>query len=182
MLQVRTSVEERVFGEGHFLRPNFVQTHRCSNVLIEGVTILQSPMWVIHPILSTNVTVRGITMRSLSTNNDGCNPKNCCDVLIEDCVFETGDNCIAIKSGRDRVPAPPFLIAVNNRGTRIHLQDPGHDLGRGSGNIGKRRDAETGGRRPSSHPVARAAMAIAATEDGSGTTVTLTVAAGDGVL
>lgn len=90
-----------MFGEGHFLRPNFVQTYRCTNVLIEGVTILQSPMWVIHPILSTNVTVRGITVRSLGTNNDGCNPESCCDVLIEDCTFETGDDCIAIKSGRN---------------------------------------------------------------------------------
>ena len=96
-----TPVAERVYGEGHFLRPNFIQPYRCKNVLIEGVTILNSPMWEIHPVLCTNVTVRGVSVRSLGTNNDGCDPESCRDVLIEDCVFETGDDCIAIKSGRN---------------------------------------------------------------------------------
>jgi unsaturated rhamnogalacturonyl hydrolase len=94
-------VAERVYGDGHFLRPNFIQPYRCKNVLIEGVTIINSPMWEIHPVLCTNVTVRGVTVRSLGTNNDGCDPESCRDVLIEDCVFETGDDCIAIKSGRN---------------------------------------------------------------------------------
>ena len=94
-------VAQRVFGEGHFLRPNFIQPYRCKNVLIEGVTIINSPMWEIHPVLCTNVTVRGVTMRSLGTNNDGCDPECCRDVLIEDCLFDTGDDCIAIKCGRN---------------------------------------------------------------------------------
>jgi polygalacturonase len=94
-------VQERVFGEGSYLRPNFIQPYRCRNVLIEGVTIINSPMWEIHPVLCTNVTVRGVTVRSLGTNNDGCDPESCRDVLIEDCLFETGDDCIAIKSGRN---------------------------------------------------------------------------------
>ena len=96
-----TPVAERVYGDGHFLRPNFIQPYRCKNVLIEGVTILNSPMWEIHPVLCTNVIVRGVSIRSLGTNNDGCDPESCRDVLIEDCVFETGDDCIAIKSGRN---------------------------------------------------------------------------------
>jgi unsaturated rhamnogalacturonyl hydrolase len=94
-------VEQRVFGEGHFLRPSFIEPCRCKNVLIEGVTILNSPMWEIHPTLCTNVTVRGVTVRSLGSNNDGCDPESCHNVLIEDCVFQTGDDCIAIKSGRN---------------------------------------------------------------------------------
>src|SRR4051812_9259433 len=80
-------VAERVYGEGQFLRPNFLQPYHCQNVLIEGVTIINSPMWEIHPVLCTNVTVRGVTVRSLGTNNDGCDPESCRDVLIEDCVF-----------------------------------------------------------------------------------------------
>ena len=96
-----TPVAERIYGEGHFLRPNFIQPYRCKNVLIEGVTIVNSPMWEIHPVLCTNVTVRGVNVRSLGTNNDGCDPESCRDVLIEDCTFETGDDCIAIKSGRN---------------------------------------------------------------------------------
>jgi unsaturated rhamnogalacturonyl hydrolase len=109
-------VQERVYGEGHFLRPNFIQPYRCKNVLIEGVTIINSPMWEIHPVLCTNVTVRGVTVRSLGTNNDGCDPESCRDVLIEDCVFETGDDCIAIKSGRNndgrRVGVPSENIVI----------------------------------------------------------------------
>jgi unsaturated rhamnogalacturonyl hydrolase len=109
-------VAERVYGDGHFLRPNFIQPYRCKNVLIEGVTIINSPMWEIHPVLCTNVIVRGVTVRSLGTNNDGCDPESCRDVLIEDCVFETGDDCIAIKSGRNNdgrrvgVPSENILI------------------------------------------------------------------------
>ena len=93
-------VEQRVFGQGHFLRPNFVQPYRCRNVLIEGVTIRNSPMWELNPVLCSNVTVRGVTISSHGPNNDGCDPESCRDVLIEDCIFDTGDDCIAIKSGR----------------------------------------------------------------------------------
>jgi unsaturated rhamnogalacturonyl hydrolase len=111
-----TPVAERVYGEGSFLRPNFIQPYRCKNVLIEGVTIVNSPMWEIHPVLCTNVTVRGIAIHSLGTNNDGCDPESCRDVLIEDCVFETGDDCIAIKSGRNndgrRVGVPCENVVV----------------------------------------------------------------------
>jgi unsaturated rhamnogalacturonyl hydrolase len=109
-------VQQRVYGEGHFLRPNFIQPYRCKNVLIEGVSIVNSPMWEIHPVLCTNVTVRGITVRSLGTNNDGCDPESCWDVLIEECTFETGDDCIAIKSGRNnygrRVAVPCENIVI----------------------------------------------------------------------
>ena len=92
---------ERVFGEGSFLRPNFIQPYRCENVLIDGVTIVNSPMWEVHPVLCTNVTIRGLTIRSHGPNNDGCDPESCRDVLIERCAFDTGDDCIALKSGRN---------------------------------------------------------------------------------
>ncbi len=111
-------VEQRVFGEGDFLRPNFIQPYRCENVLIEGITVINSPMWEIHPVLSRNVTVRGVTVISHGSNNDGCNPESSKDVLIEDCHFDTGDDCIAIKSGRNndgrRVNVPSENIVVRN--------------------------------------------------------------------
>jgi unsaturated rhamnogalacturonyl hydrolase len=111
-------VPERVFGDGHKLRPNFIQPYRSRNILIEGVTINDSPMWEIHPVLCTNVTVRGVTVVSHGPNNDGCNPESCRDVLIENCVFDTGDDCIAIKSGRNddgrRVATPSENIVVRN--------------------------------------------------------------------
>jgi polygalacturonase len=94
-------VPERVFGEGSNLRPNFIQPYRCQNVLIEGVTIVNSPMWEVHPVLCANVTVRNVSINSHGPNNDGCDPESCRDVLIEGCTFHTGDDCIALKSGRN---------------------------------------------------------------------------------
>ncbi len=94
-------VYERIFGEGHYLRPSFFQPFGCSNVLLEGITILDSPFWVIHPVYCDNVIVRGVTVKSYNTNNDGCDPESSSNVLVEECIFATGDDAIAIKSGRD---------------------------------------------------------------------------------
>ncbi len=111
-------VGERIFGEGSYLRPNFVQLYRCRNVLIDGITLHNSPMWQIHPVLCTNVTVRGVRAISHGPNNDGCNPESSRDVLIEDCLFDTGDDCIAIKSGRNRdgrrIGVPSENIIIRN--------------------------------------------------------------------
>jgi polygalacturonase len=109
-------VRARTFGEGRYLRPQFIQPYRCQNVLIEGVTIRNSPMWEIHPVLCTNVTVQDVKIVSHGPNNDGCDPESCTDVLIKDCYFDTGDDCIAIKSGRNadgrRVNAPSANIVI----------------------------------------------------------------------
>jgi len=94
-------VEQRVFGEGHYLRPNFIQPYRCTNVLIEDVRIRRSPMWELNPVLCRNVTMRNVDIDTHGPNNDGCDPESCTDVLVEGCVFNTGDDCIAIKSGRN---------------------------------------------------------------------------------
>ncbi|MGW8949524.1 glycoside hydrolase family 28 protein [Streptomyces sp. NPDC055709] len=95
-------VKERVFGGGHHLRPNLIQFYECRDVLIEGVTVKDSPMWNIHPVLCRNVTVRKVTVESPNgPNNDGCNPESCSHVLIQDCTFNTGDDCIAFKAGRN---------------------------------------------------------------------------------
>ncbi len=102
-------VEDRKFGKGTYLRPNFIQPIECNNVLIEGVTFLDSPMWFIHPVLCENVIVRGVTTIGKGPNNDGCDPESSKNVLIEDCKFDNGDDCIAIKSGR------------NNDGRRIGI-------------------------------------------------------------
>ncbi len=109
MVDQNLAVAQRRFGEGDFLRPSFIEMYRCRNVLIQGVRIRRSPMWEVHPVLSTNVIVRGLDILSHGPNNDGCDPECCRDVLIEDCLFDTGDDCIAIKSGR------------NNDGRRIGL-------------------------------------------------------------
>ena len=113
-------VAEWRFGDGHYLRPMFIQTLRCQNVLLEGVTLRNSPMWQVNPVMCRNVTVRRMTLRSHGHNNDGVDPESCCDVLIEDNLFDSGDDCIAIKSGRDRdgreanIPCENIIIR-NNR-------------------------------------------------------------------
>lgn len=110
--------EDRHYAEGAYLRPPFIQLYRCQNILIEGVTITRSPFWLINPVLSNSVTVRGVTCNSFGPNNDGCDPESCKDVLIEDCIFDTGDDCIAIKSGRNadgrRVGVASENIIVSN--------------------------------------------------------------------
>jgi polygalacturonase len=111
-------VAERIYGNGHFLRPSFFEPYRCKNVLIEGVTFRNAPFWVMHPTLSTNVTVRNVTVISHGPNNDGCDPESCRDVLIEDCLFDTGDDCIALKSGRNadgrRLATPVENVVIRN--------------------------------------------------------------------
>lgn len=111
-------VEQRVFGQGHGLRPNFLQPYRCQNVLVEGITIVNSPMWEIHPVLSKNITVRDVTIDSHGPNNDGCNPECSTDIHVHGCTFSTGDDCMAIKSGRNddgrRVNRPTDGLVIEN--------------------------------------------------------------------
>ena len=116
--QAGVPVEQRVYGGGRKLRPNMIQPYKCKNILIEGVTIKDSPMWHIHPVLSTNIIVRNVKVIGHGPNNDGCNPESCKDVLIEGCFFDTGDDCIAIKSGRNndgrRVNVPSENIVIQD--------------------------------------------------------------------
>lgn len=92
---------QRIFGEGHHLRPNFVVPFRCQNVLIEGVHIINSPMWVLNPVYCTNVIVRNVTVDTTGPNTDGCDPDSCNGVWIKNDSFSDGDDCISVKSGRD---------------------------------------------------------------------------------
>lgn len=111
-------VEDRVMTEEDCLRPPFIQPYLCENVLISDIKIINAPFWLIHPLLSENVIVRGVTMESHGPNNDGCDPESCKNVLIEDCYFNTGDDCIAIKSGRNndgrRWDKPSENIIIRN--------------------------------------------------------------------
>ncbi|MFN3582641.1 glycoside hydrolase family 28 protein [Phenylobacterium sp.] len=118
MAEDRTPVAERRFGEGSYLRPPFIQPYRCKNVLIEGVSLRRSPFWQVHPVLCENVTIRRLDINSHGPNNDGCDPESCKDVLIEDCFFSTGDDCIALNSGRNedgrRVGVPCENVVIRN--------------------------------------------------------------------
>jgi polygalacturonase len=113
------TVETRVFGTGEAaLRPQFLQTIRCGNVLVEGVTFVNGPMWTVHPVYCENVLVRSVTVRSEGPNTDGLNPDSCRNVLVEGCSFHTGDDCIAINSGMNedgwRVNRPCENIVIRD--------------------------------------------------------------------
>lgn len=116
MAEDRVPVEKRVFGPGSYLRPAFVQPYDCENVLIEGVKLRGSPFWQIHPVLCRNLIVRGVDVLGHGPNNDGCDPESVDGALIEHCIFDTGDDCIAVNSGRNEdgrrlaTPAQNILI------------------------------------------------------------------------
>lgn len=112
-------VSERVYGtETAALRPSFIQPINCKNVLLEGFTIKDGPMWTIHPVYCENVIVRNVDVLTTGPNTDGLNPDSCRNVLIENCTFETGDDCIAINSGMNedgwRVNRPCENIEIRN--------------------------------------------------------------------
>lgn len=125
-------VAERVFdgSKGNLLRPAFFQPLRCKNILVEGVTFKYGAFWTITPTYCENIIVRNIRIVTEGEyghvpNGDGVNPSSSKNVLIENCEFDTGDDCIAIKAGRDRdglrVGMPTENIVVRNcRGLRGH--------------------------------------------------------------
>lgn len=113
-----TPVNERVFGKGTILRPSCIQFLGCSRILLEDITIKDSPFWTIHPVYCDNVIVRGVTIDSHFPNNDGCDPESTSNVLIENCTFRTGDDAIAIKAGRNTdgraIGRPSENIVIRN--------------------------------------------------------------------
>ncbi len=114
----KVPLEDRIFGEGHFLRPPGIQFIECKNILLEDFTIKSTPFWTINPVLSENITVRRLKIQSGTTNDDGIDPESCKNVLIESCTINTHDDCIAIKAGRDQdgwsYPPSENIIIRNN--------------------------------------------------------------------
>ena len=93
---------KRIFGHGHFLRPCMVELIECENVLLQGYQIVGAPFWVHHPVASRNVHFKDVNMESLGPNSDGFDPEACDGVLVEGCTFNNGDDCIAIKAGKNK--------------------------------------------------------------------------------
>ena len=99
--ETSTPIYKRVMKPEDGLRPQLINLYSCNTVLIEDVTLLNSPFWVIHPLFCESLIVRGVKVFNRGPNGDGCDPESCKNVLIENCTFGTGDDCIAIKSGRN---------------------------------------------------------------------------------
>ncbi len=112
-------VEERqMVNDTANLRPHFIQFNRCENVLLDGFTITNSPFWTIHPYLSKNVVIRNLNVFAHGHNNDGVDPEMSQNMLIENCVFDQGDDAIAVKSGRNqdawRLNTPTQNLVIRN--------------------------------------------------------------------
>lgn len=101
MNHANTPLEQRKFGEGHFLRPQLIQFLNSQNILVENVKIEDAPFWCLHLLKSENITIRGVRYESLNPNNDGIDPEYSRNILIENVTFNNGDDNIAIKAGRD---------------------------------------------------------------------------------
>lgn len=86
-----------------FLRPNLLVLTKCNKILLEGVTFQNSPAWCLHPLMSENITIRNINVKNpwFAQNGDGLDLESCKNVLVENSVFDVGDDGICIKSGRD---------------------------------------------------------------------------------
>ncbi|MBV9382303.1 MAG: glycoside hydrolase family 28 protein, partial [Streptosporangiaceae bacterium] len=111
-------VSQRVFGAGHHLPPQMIQPFASDRVLLEGVTVINSPFWHLNPNLCRNVTVDGLTISSSGPNTDGCDPESCDGVVVRNVTYDTGDDCMAIKAGRDadgrRVNVPCQNVVIQN--------------------------------------------------------------------
>lgn len=112
-------VEDRVMvNDSANMRPQFIQFNRCDKVLLDGFKITNSPFWTIHPYMSTNIVVRKLQVHAHGHNNDGVDPEMSQNMLIEDCVFDQGDDAIAVKSGRNqdawRLNTPTKNLVIRN--------------------------------------------------------------------
>lgn len=135
-----TQIKERIFGKGHFLRPHLVQFFECKNILVEGVTVTNSPFWCIHLVKSENATFRAINFIAKLVNNDGIDPEYSKNILIENINFDNGDDNVAIKAGRDtegRATAIPSenIIIRNCKFKGLHGVVIGSEMSAGVQNI-----------------------------------------------
>jgi polygalacturonase len=82
-------------------RPRLINLYRSTNILISGISILDSPSWNVHLVLCENINIDGVTIVSPkdSLNTDGIDPESCNHVRIANCYISTGDDCIILKSG-----------------------------------------------------------------------------------
>lgn len=133
-------VEQRIFGENHYLRPQFVQLFECKNILIEGIHITNSPFWCIHLLKSENATLRNLSYDAKNINNDGIDPEYSKNILIENIQFDNGDDNVAIKAGRDdegRLTAMPSenIIIRNCRFKGLHGVVIGSEMSAGVKNV-----------------------------------------------
>ena len=116
-----------------FLRPNLVLITNCKYILLEGITFQNSAAWCLHPLMSEHLTVRNIFVKNpwYAQNGDGIDVESCKNVLIENSVFDVGDDALCMKSGRDeegRKRAMPVENVII-RGCTVYASHGGFVIG-----------------------------------------------------
>jgi len=110
--------ERLMVNDTAHLRPHLIQFNRCENIRLEGFSIVNSPFWTIHMYLSKNILLRKLNVYAHGHNNDGFDPEMSQNILVEDCLFDQGDDAIAIKSGRNqegwRIQVPTKNLVIRN--------------------------------------------------------------------
>jgi len=109
------------YEQQSMLRPSLIQFIDCKNILLKDIEVSSGPMWTVHMIYSKNIIAQNIRVITEGVNNDGIIPDSCEKMLIDNCYFSTGDDCIVIKSGLNedgwRVAKPSQRIIVKNCNT-----------------------------------------------------------------
>ena len=136
----QTPIEERIFGEGHFLRPQLIQFFECERITLEGVFITNAPFWCVHLLKSKNIICDGLRYDAKLVNNDGIDPEYAQDVLIQNIEFNNGDDNVAIKCGRDddgRTTAIPSsgIVIRNCHFKGLHAVVLGSEMSAGVENV-----------------------------------------------
>ena len=105
-------------------RPRLISFESCTNVLVEGLTLTNSPSWTLHPFDCENVTVTKVTIvnPANSPNTDGINPESCRNVHIANCHVDVGEDCVTTKSGteHDREHLSPCENITITNCTMVH--------------------------------------------------------------
>jgi len=98
--------------------PTVIETIECGNVRVEGLTLKSFRIWTLHPAYCHDVRISGVTFETAGANSDGIDPDSCQRVLIDGCTFTTGDDNIAIKSGKGqegvKIGRPSEDIVITN--------------------------------------------------------------------
>ena len=87
-----------------FLRPQFFQTTHSDHITLEGLTLINSPFWTVTPVFTDYIKIDKLTIKNPSNapNTDGIDPDSCRFVTISNCFIDVGDDCVCIKSGKDK--------------------------------------------------------------------------------
>ena len=119
MMSTQVPVEERRMAfEGNTMRPYLIHFNRSKNILLDGFTIRESPFWCIHLFMCDGGVVRNIDVKAHGHNNDGIDLEMSRNFLVENCIFDQGDDAVVIKSGSNqdgwRLNSPCENIVVRN--------------------------------------------------------------------